>query len=157
MKKNSKSITNPKIDEFDDFFSSEPDANEKAWGLIHDFYHEILTYMEKNDISRSDLSKKLNRSRSAISQMFNKTPNVSLKKMVEIADALDHNLKISFEMLDSVIGNIDDKYPFVAVKDIDKILLTDALDDTLANVIPFPISSAANDDRIPSNAEVALA
>ena len=39
--------------------SAKPSANQKAWNLIHDFYHMILTYMEKNDISKADLAKKL--------------------------------------------------------------------------------------------------
>lgn len=107
MKRNSKNNTVPIADEFADFFSTEPDANEKAWGLIHDFYHGILSYMGKNNISRSDLAKKLNLTRPAISQMFNKTPNVTLKKMVEIADALNQNLKISFETIGSNIQETD--------------------------------------------------
>ncbi|GAK50155.1 hypothetical protein U14_01382 [Candidatus Moduliflexus flocculans] len=77
------------------FFESPATTEEKAWGLIHDFYHLVLTYMEEQQISKADLSKRLGKSRSAISQMFNKTPNISLKKMVEIADAIGLDLRIS--------------------------------------------------------------
>ena len=38
--------------------------------------------MKKRKISKSSLAKKLGKSRSAVSQMFNKTPNITIKKMV---------------------------------------------------------------------------
>ena len=50
------------------FFESPATAEEKAWGMIHDFYHLVLTYMEEQQISKADLSKRLGKSRSAISQ-----------------------------------------------------------------------------------------
>lgn len=80
--------------EINDFFKSEPTSNQKAWGIINQFYHMILTHMEENNISKAKLAQKLNKSRSAISQMFNKTPNISVKKIVEIADAV--GLEFSF-------------------------------------------------------------
>ena len=90
MKKNLKNS----FQDIDDFFASPPTINQRAWGIIHDFYHEILTYMEKNNLNKAGLAKKLNKSRSAISQMFNKTPNITIKKMVEISDTLGLDLKI---------------------------------------------------------------
>lgn len=97
MKKNSKDI----FKELDELFQSKPSVEEKAWSVINEFYHLILTYMERNDISQAELARRLNKSRSAISQMFMKTPNVSVKKMIEIADAvgIDINL-ISKEIAD---------------------------------------------------------
>jgi transcriptional regulator with XRE-family HTH domain len=101
MKKNFKDISK----EIDDFFQAEPSSNQKAWGIINDFYHQILTHMEENDITKADLARKLNKSRSAISQMFNKTPNISVIKMVEIADAvgLDFNILPKGEEIKKVI------------------------------------------------------
>jgi transcriptional regulator with XRE-family HTH domain len=90
MKKNSKNI----YQEVEEFFKESPTANQKAWGLINHFYHLILTYMEMNNIKQADLAKKLGKSRSAISQLFKQTPNISIKKMVEIADAIGINLNI---------------------------------------------------------------
>jgi len=86
--------------ELNDFFLEKPSAEEKAWGMILDFYHFILCYMEKNNISKADLARNLNRSRAAVSQMFNKTPNITIKKMVEIADAIgvDFTLVPEYEM-----------------------------------------------------------
>lgn len=79
----------------EEFFSSPATAEEKAWGVIHDFYHLLLTYMEAQHISKADLSKRLGKSRSAVTQMFNKTPNISLKKMVEIAEAIGLDIRIT--------------------------------------------------------------
>jgi len=91
MNKNSQNL----FQEIDDFFNEEPSTNQKAWGVINQFYHLILTYMDKNKISQAELSRRINKSRSYVSQMFNKTPNVSVKKMVEIADAVGINLHLN--------------------------------------------------------------
>jgi len=91
MKMNSKDKT-PKLD---DFFASPPSSLEKAWDLIGDFYETILVKMEREGISRADLAGKMGVSRAAVSQMFNKTPNVTIKKMVEIADAVGVELALS--------------------------------------------------------------
>lgn len=80
--------------EIDDFFSQPQSENQKAWGKIHDFYHQILTYMEENNIIKADLAKRLGKSRAAISQMFNKTPNITLLKMIEIANAVGVEINI---------------------------------------------------------------
>ena len=83
----------------EDFFASPPSANEKAWGMIHDFYHMMLTYMEEQGISKADLAKRLGRSRSAITQMFQKTPNITIKKMVEIADAIGLDMQLNSQQM----------------------------------------------------------
>jgi transcriptional regulator with XRE-family HTH domain len=77
-----------------EFFASAPTVNQKAWGLINEFYHIILSYMEEQGISQAELAKRLGKSRSAISQMFAKTPNLTIKKMVEIADAVGLDVHI---------------------------------------------------------------
>jgi transcriptional regulator with XRE-family HTH domain len=85
--------------EVEEFFASPPTVEEKAWGLIHDFYHILLTYMEQQQITKAELAKRLGTSRSAITQMFNKTPNLTLKKMVEIAEAIGVNICLSSPQL----------------------------------------------------------
>lgn len=80
--------------ETEDFFEAPLTKNQKAWGLINKFYHLILTNMEKKGISRSQLAKQLNRSKASVSQLFNKTPNISILKMVEIANEVGVNLDI---------------------------------------------------------------
>jgi len=90
MSENSKSS----LKEINDFFSAEPDAEDKAWIIIDEFYHYVSKFMIDNKVSRADLARRLNKSRAAVSQMFNKTPNLTVKKMVEIANAIGIDLSI---------------------------------------------------------------
>jgi len=98
MKENLKN----QYEDIKEFFLSEPTANQRAWGIIHDFYHIILTYMEKKKISKADLARRLGKSRASITQMFNKTPNLTIKKMIEIADAIGINIKITAEEIEKL-------------------------------------------------------
>ena len=91
MKKNLKDLS----EQIDNYFSQSPSINQKAWGVINQFYHIVLTYMDENNITQADLARKLGKSRSAISQLFSKTPNISIKKMVEIADAVGISIEIN--------------------------------------------------------------
>ena len=77
-----------KFQKFNEIYHSEPDYEVKAWDIIHKFYHYLNNYMDDNKIKRSDLAKKLNKSRASISQFFNKTPNISIMKMVELSNAV---------------------------------------------------------------------
>jgi len=95
MQKNLKTI----LTEVDDFFREKPNSNQKAWGVVNQFYHLVITYMEENNIKHTQLAEKLGKSRSYISQLFSKTPNISIKKMVEIADAIGLTLEIDFKEL----------------------------------------------------------
>jgi transcriptional regulator with XRE-family HTH domain len=101
------------LQEIEKIFSEEPSINQKAWGIINDFYHLILSGMEKEGINKSDLAKRLGRTRSAISQMFNKNPNLTIKKMVEIADSVGLDLAIIPTELKKEIGKVQEKYIFI--------------------------------------------
>ncbi len=109
MKKNSKSS----LKEIEKIFSEEPSVNQKAWGIINDFYHFILSRMEEEGINKADLAKRLGRSRSAISQMFSKNPNLTIKKMVEIADSIGLDLVIIPNELKKEIGKVQKVYVVV--------------------------------------------
>lgn len=109
MKKNSKSS----LQEIERIFNEEPSINQKAWGIINDFYHLIITQMEKEGINKAELAKRLGRTRSAISQMFNKNPNLTIKKMVEIADSIGLNLSIIPTELKKEIGKVQKEYVYV--------------------------------------------
>ncbi|MBS3768387.1 MAG: helix-turn-helix transcriptional regulator [Candidatus Cloacimonetes bacterium] len=90
MKNNSKNT-------IDEFFGKEPSVGQKAWDIINQFYHLVLTKMEQDGVSRADLARRLGKSRAAISHMFNETPNITVKKMVEIADAVGLNINLTTE------------------------------------------------------------
>lgn len=89
-------------DTINDIFGEEPDAEEKAWDMIHEFYHLVLTKMEGDGITRADLARKLGKSRASVSQMFNKTPNLSIMKMMEIADAVGLEISLKESKRDCV-------------------------------------------------------
>jgi len=99
----------------DKFFRAPLTPNQKAWSLIHEFYHIILTYMKEREISKADLARKLGKSRASISQMFNKTPNLTIKKMAEIADAVGIDVKIYTENLEEYKRNVVIKKVFIPV------------------------------------------
>lgn len=71
-----------------DLLQADLSTEDKAWDIIFEFYHHVLTRMEEQGISKAELARKLGKSRSAISQLLNQTPNISIKRMVEIADAV---------------------------------------------------------------------
>lgn len=93
MKKN---LKENKI-ELKNIFSKPKTTNQVAWEIIHDYYHLIFTYMDNNNITKADLARKLSVSRAAVSQMFNKTPNITVKKMVEIASAIGVKIKFNLD------------------------------------------------------------
>lgn len=80
-------------------FGNEPTTNQKAWGLVHQFYHLILTEMDKNNITKIALAEKLGKSE--VYKMFHKTPTISIMEMVEIADAVGIELNFNFTPLNS--------------------------------------------------------
>ena len=105
-----KSLKNS-IKKFNDFFSKEPTAEMQSWSLLNDFYHLLITYMDKNQIKRSKLANKLGVSRSAISQLFNEQPNISLKKISDIANSIGLKLKITSEQIELPL--VKEKYTIV--------------------------------------------
>lgn len=116
MKKNLKDNS---FKELYDFFAKEPTLNQKAWGIIHDFYHLVLTRMKKNGITKADLARQLNKSRAAISQMFNKNPNVSIRKIVEIADAV--GLEICIQATAHKVEAVKPQYSFSFTDNVVKV------------------------------------
>lgn len=97
-----KNLKNTLLD-FENFFNSKPTTNQKVCGIINDFFNLVLTYMEENNISKVSLSKKLNISRSAVSQLLNGKPNITLKKMVEISEAIGFEFEIIPKYINSNI------------------------------------------------------
>jgi transcriptional regulator with XRE-family HTH domain len=103
--------------------------------------------MEKEGISRADLAKRLGKSRSAISQMFNKNPNLTIKKMVEIADSIGLDLTIIPTELKKEIGKkVKEEYVVVVVNPgiyrQDRITRNDTF--TIPNELKYIIAKCNN-------------
>ncbi len=121
-----------------DIFSKPKSTYQKAWEIIHDFYYLIYTHMDQHNISKAELSRKLSVSRAAVSQMFNKTPNITIKKMVEVADAVGIKIKFdlksgALEALEEVaspviisIGEQKHIYPLVISSDPGELVIDEA-------------------------------
>mgnify|MGYP001398819078 CR=1 FL=1 len=97
MKKNSKD----QYKDIDDFFAADFTSNQKAWSMIHNYYNLILSEMKKKEIKRTDIAAKLKVTPAAVSKLLNKTPNISLRKMVELADSVG----LDFELRPVIVQN----------------------------------------------------
>lgn len=75
----------------------EETIEEKKWFVVNKFYGDLTKVLNKKNISKADLAKKLDKSRSAITQLLNGTPNITINKMVELADACGMEIKIKLE------------------------------------------------------------
>ena len=96
MKKNLKNL----LKDFNNFFAQEPTAKTQSWSLLNDFYHLLLSYMAKEEITQSELAEKAGVSRSAISQLFNRQPNITLNKISEISNSIGLKLKLTSEQIE---------------------------------------------------------
>lgn len=131
MKKHSKNI----LEEIDEFFDQPPTANQKAWGIVNEFYHLILTHMEEQNITKAELARKLGKSRSAISQMFNKTPNITVRKMVEIANSIGLDIDLVPSCVKKEIGKkVEKEYILVPVHISNEFFSKDITDRPMFNI-----------------------
>jgi transcriptional regulator with XRE-family HTH domain len=67
----------------------------KLEGLELEVTEKILEIMEQKDISRSQLAERLGVSKAAISKLFNNGSNMTLKRLLTIAEALEQELRVS--------------------------------------------------------------
>jgi len=100
----------PNLNEFEKLFIEPPSAQRKAWGVLNDFYHYLLTWMEKNNITKAELARKLGKSRASITKMFLHNPNISIKKIVEITHPLGLDVKLGIEQIPESLGKQNIEY-----------------------------------------------
>jgi len=90
--------------------------------------------MEKQKITKAELAKKLGRSRSAISQMFNKTPNITVRKMVEIADSIGLDIDVIPSSVKKEIGKkVQKEYIVIDVAKND-YFTKEIVDESMLNI-----------------------
>jgi transcriptional regulator with XRE-family HTH domain len=61
-----------------------------------DFTIELQSLMKKNQVTRADLARELNKSNAYVTQILRGERNFTIETMVELADALDSDLAIHF-------------------------------------------------------------
>ncbi len=107
-----------------DLFAKEPDAEEKSWVILNDFYHYLLTWMEKNNVSKADLARILGKSRASVTKMLLHNPNISIKKIVEITHPLGLDIKIGIEQIPESLSIqkaecVTEKYQTTTIADVE--------------------------------------
>lgn len=85
---NSEEWFKEKLDRFKDDVDF---LTEKA---ILGFTEQVVSYMEKNNINRAELAKRLNVSKAFVTKLLNGNPNLTIKTMVSLAKTLDCDLRL---------------------------------------------------------------
>lgn len=80
--------------------------------------HRILKIMDKNSINRSDLADKLGVSKPVVSKFLNQGSNITIKRLLLIADALDSDIEVKIVPRQSQTEYSSVNYNVVAFKRI---------------------------------------
>lgn len=70
------------------------DLEYRIEAAILEFNEKIVTHMEANSISRAELSRRLGVSKAFVTKMLNGNPNLTIKTMMSVADALGCELNL---------------------------------------------------------------
>lgn len=73
------------------------DFDYKLESLSLDVTEKILETMEKKNISRKQLADSIGVNRSSVSRLLNQGSNITIKRLLAIAEALDHEISIDFK------------------------------------------------------------
>ena len=68
----------------------------KLAGMEIEVTEQIVEMMEKRDINRSELAKKLGVSKASITRLLNDGSNITLKRILAISEALEFKLNFNF-------------------------------------------------------------
>lgn len=75
--------------------------------LQNQIYREVISFMEKNDLTRSQLAQELGVSKGYITQILNGECNFSLKKLVELSLKMKAAPIISYVEIDDYINQME--------------------------------------------------
>lgn len=78
---------------------AKDDFDFRLEGYILDLTRQICNLMESKKITRSELAKRLNVSKSYVTEILTGTPNLTLESILKLSDAIGGKLQIS--MIDS--------------------------------------------------------
>ena len=96
-------------------------VNQKIWKFTHSFFGIISKRMDGLNMSNKDLADKLGVSKAHISQLMNGKPNISIEKMVKMADAVDLELKITSDEVDVLKEEYKTKFKKENLKILDRM------------------------------------
>lgn len=74
--------------------------NTRLLKLLSTIKSSLLKYMEKKNISRSELADKLGMSKSYVTNIFNRGGDITLGTLVKLAAALNLEIEIQFKFRD---------------------------------------------------------
>ena len=74
----------------------EDDLDFKVEGVAFDITEQICEIIKEQGISRADLSRLLDTSKSAVTKMLDGSANFTLKRLIKIAMVLNKNLNVQF-------------------------------------------------------------
>jgi transcriptional regulator with XRE-family HTH domain len=74
----------------------ENDPEYIAEGLLIDITEQIVDLVERAQLNRTQLAQKLNCSNAYVTKLLNGSENLTVKKLVQIAQALDCSIDLAF-------------------------------------------------------------
>ena len=93
---------------FKEIYDEIKDAFEyRLARLTLDITEKIHEIMAKKNISRNDLAKKMGVSRASVSQLLNQGSNITIKRLLKIAEALDCNVDVQIVEKGERYSNLD--------------------------------------------------
>ncbi len=81
----------------------------------NEFFRQFYTFMQHNNISQTEIAKKLNVTKGYISQILNGNFNPTLKKLIELSIAINKIPDINFKTFDEVLTSNDQKTKFMGI------------------------------------------
>lgn len=117
------------------------DKDLAATKLVFDVTEDILVFMEDNNISKSDLAKKLNVNKSYISQLLSGDRNMTLTTLSNICTALEIPVKIKIANIDREYKDIDED--FIETIPCDFLLSIKNVTNNIRKISDHPVWKAA--------------
>jgi transcriptional regulator with XRE-family HTH domain len=72
-------------------------------GAQNELYRQVITYMEREGINRTQLAERLGVTKGYVSQILNGNFNYTLKRMIDLALAIGVVPKIQYQSVESLI------------------------------------------------------
>lgn len=97
------------------------DADERAYqreSLIYNVAEDLLLLLEDNNLSKNDLARRLNKSRSYVTQALSGARNLTLGSLSDICFALNASVKITMHSNESTDVSREQSVSYERVEDV---------------------------------------